>query len=64
MSVVKRGCFVKPSLRVFLPGEGTLIAIIAVLFLILHIVAGAAMHNASPTSSSTAQEESTASPYD
>jgi hypothetical protein len=64
MSVTKRVSSVKPSFRIALPGETTLIAIIAVLFLILHIVAGAAMRNASPMSHSTAQEEARASSYD
>jgi hypothetical protein len=64
VSVTKRVSSVKPSLRVPLPGETTLIAIIAILFLVLHIVAGVTVHNASPMSPSTAQEKARASSYD
>jgi hypothetical protein len=63
VSVTKRVSSVTPSLRVPLLGETMLIAIIAVLFLILHIVAGVTVHNASPMSPSTAQEVR-ASSYD
>jgi hypothetical protein len=64
MSVIKQVSSVKPSFRIALPGETTLIAIIAVLFLILHIVAGVTMLTASPTSPATTHEEARASSYD
>jgi hypothetical protein len=64
MSVSKRVSSVKPSLRIDLPRETTLIAIIAALFLILHIMAGVTIHNTSSNSPSIAQEEAKASSYD
>lgn len=64
MSVTKRISSVKPPFRIALPGETTLIAIVGVLFLVLYIAAGATIHNASPMSPSTAQEEARASSYD
>jgi hypothetical protein len=64
MSVIERRPPAKLSFQIPLPSENTLISIVAVAFLILHILAGSMLLNASPTAPAISQEESRSSPYD
>lgn len=64
MSVTEGRSPAKLSFQIPPPGEITLISIIAVAFLILHILAGTILLNASPTAPATSQEEPGSSPYD
>jgi hypothetical protein len=64
MSVIERRSPAKLFFQVRLPGENTLVAIIAVAFLVLHVLAGTILLNASPTAPATSQEAPILSPYD
>jgi len=57
MSVIERRSPAKSSFQIPLPGENALIAIIAVGFFVLHVMAGVILQNASPAVPATISQD-------
>ena len=64
MSVTDKFSVTKSFFRIPLPGEISLLAIVACLFLTLHIAAGLMLRNVLPDAPATTQEAAGPSAYD
>jgi hypothetical protein len=64
MSIAERPSLTKSSLRNVLPSETSLIAIIAILFFILHVIAGTIIQNAHGIGPAPSQDQLRPAPYD
>jgi hypothetical protein len=64
MSIAERPSLAKSLLRDVLPSETSLIAIIAILFFILHIIAGTIIQNAHGIGPATSQNQLQPALYD
>jgi hypothetical protein len=64
MSVTEKFPITKSFFQIALPGEMTLLAIIAFLFLALHVAAGVLLQNALPDVPATTQQAAVLSSHD